>query len=129
MRKPKCSMPRPQFGGDNRPTIIEPAGWKLDLPPPRAGSFADLRIAVMLGHPLSEVDAAITSKPEDLASFLRKQGACVDMTARTDYDLTKAHRLTLSCFAPPRASARAKPPLPTRSRKPIASRPRISATT
>jgi amidase len=75
---------------------IEAAGWKLDLPPPRGRSFADLRIAVMLDHPLSEVDVAITSKLEELASFLRKQGARVDMTARPDFDLSEAHRLYIT---------------------------------
>jgi len=75
------------------PEEIEAAGWKLDLAPPRATRFNGLRVAVMTHHELSEVDAAITGKIESLASFLSKQGARVDMTARPDLDLAKAHRL------------------------------------
>jgi amidase len=69
------------------------AGWKLDLPPPRATSFKGLRIAVMLDHMLSEVDASITRKLTELADFLRREGAMVSMTARPDFDLTLGHRL------------------------------------
>jgi len=75
------------------PEEIEAAGWKLDLAPVRATRFDGLRVAVMTDHELSEVDDAITGKIESLASSVSKQGACVDMTARPDFDLAKAHRL------------------------------------
>ena len=75
------------------PEEIEAAGWKFDLAPPRAMQFQGLRVAVMLDHPLSEVDAAITGKLDALASFLSKQGARVSATARPDYDLALGHRL------------------------------------
>ena len=65
------------------PEEIEAAGWKLDLAPPRAMKFQGLRVAVMQGHPLSEVDASITGKLDDLASFLSKQDARVSTTARS----------------------------------------------
>jgi amidase len=68
-------------------------GWKLDLPPPRATSFKGLRVAVMMDHPLSEVDASITDKLTLLADFLRREGATVSMTARPDFDLALGHRL------------------------------------
>ena len=69
------------------------AGWKLELPPPRATSFKGLRVAVMTDHPLSEVDASITTKLTGLAGFLRREGATVSMTARPDFDLALGHRL------------------------------------
>jgi amidase len=68
-------------------------GWKLDLPPPRATSFKGLRVAVMIDHPLSEVDASITNKLTELADFLGREGATVSMTARPDFDLARGHRL------------------------------------
>ena len=68
-------------------------GWKLDLPPPRTTSFKGLRVAVMLDHPLSEVDTSITSKLDELASFLRREGASVSMDARPDFDLALGHQL------------------------------------
>jgi amidase len=69
------------------------AGWKLELPPPRATSFKGLRVAVMTDHPLSEVDASITGKLTELADFLRREGATVSLTARPDFDLARGHRL------------------------------------
>lgn len=69
------------------------SGWKLDLPPPRATAFKGVRVAVMLDHNLSEVDASITGRLAELAQFLRREGAQVSMTARPDFDLERGHRL------------------------------------
>jgi amidase len=68
-------------------------GWKLDLPPPRATNFSDLRVALMTIYPLSEVDASITGKLVELADFLRREGAAVSDTARPGFDLARGHRL------------------------------------
>jgi amidase len=68
-------------------------GWKLDLPPPRATSFKGLRAAVMVDHPVSEVDASIIGKLNELAEFLRREGASVSMGARPDFDMTLGHQL------------------------------------
>jgi amidase len=68
-------------------------GWKLELPPPRTATFKGMRVAVMTDHPLSEVDASITTKLTELADFLRREGATVSMTARPDFDLALGHRL------------------------------------
>ena len=78
------------------PDDIEAQGWKLDLAPARATRFADLRVAVMTDHPLSEVDTSITGKIEELTTFLAKQGARVSSTARPDFDLAHAHRLYIT---------------------------------
>lgn len=74
------------------PEAIE-TGWKLDMPPPRATSFKGLRVAMMTDHPLSEVDASITNKLNELAAFLRREGATVSLTARPEFDLARGHRL------------------------------------
>jgi amidase len=47
----------------------------------------------MTDHPLSEVDASITTRLTELAGFLRREGAIVSMTARPDFDLALGHRL------------------------------------
>ncbi len=78
------------------PDEIDGAGWKLDLAPPRVTTFAGLRVAMMLDHKLSEVDASIAARIGALASFLSQQGARVDMTARPDFDLAEAHRLYIT---------------------------------
>ena len=69
------------------------AAWKLELPPPRARSFAGMRVAVMLDHPLSVVDQSITARLSDLADFLNARGATVSMTARPEFDLAVGHQL------------------------------------
>jgi amidase len=74
------------------PEDIE-AGWKLELPPPRATTLKGMRVAMMTDHKLSEVDASITEKLTELADFLRREGAIVSMTARPDFDLVRGHRL------------------------------------
>jgi amidase len=74
------------------PEPIE-AGWKLDLPPPRATAFKGLRVAVMTDHPLSEVDASITDGLRALGDFLRREGAIVSFDARPAFDLAQGHRL------------------------------------
>jgi amidase len=77
------------------PEEIE-AGLQLRLPPPCVTTFRGARVAVMLDHPLSEVDAAITGRLDEFAKFLRRQGAKVSLTARPDFDLTLGHRLYIT---------------------------------
>jgi amidase len=69
------------------------AAWRLELPVPRVSGPGGLRVAVMLDHPLCEVDAPITSKLSDLARFLEREGATVSRTARPEFDLARGHRL------------------------------------
>src|SRR5581483_11338488 len=65
------------------PEEIE-AGLQLRLPAPRLSSFRGMKVAVMLDHPLSEVDDAITNRLEQFAKHLSHQGAKVSMAARPD---------------------------------------------
>jgi amidase len=71
-------------------------GLQLRLPAPRVATLKGMRVAVMLDHPLSEVDAAITGRIEEFAKFLRKQGAKVSQTARPEFDLTLGHQLYIT---------------------------------
>jgi len=77
------------------PEEIE-AGIQLRLPLPRATTLRGLHVAVMLDHPLSEVDAAITGRLDEFTKFLRRQGAKVSLTARPDFDLSLGHQLYIT---------------------------------
>ncbi len=67
--------------------------WQLKLPAPRQKGFAGLRVAVMTSHACSDVDAEMQAGLEQLAKFLRKEGAKVSMTARPGFDLAEGHAL------------------------------------
>jgi amidase len=69
------------------------AAWRLELPAARVDGPRGLRVALMLEHPLSEVDAEITGKLSELATFLERQGATVSRTARPVFDLARGHQL------------------------------------
>ncbi|MGE0415377.1 MAG: amidase family protein, partial [Acetobacteraceae bacterium] len=62
-------------------------------PAPRVTGLRDLRVAVMVDHPLSAVDAAITGPLQRLSDFLAARGATVSLTARPDFDLARGHQL------------------------------------
>ena len=72
------------------------AGLQLRLPSPRLSTLRGMRVAVMLDHPLSEVDAAITGRLEEFAKHLSRQGAKVSFSARPDFDLTLGHQLYIT---------------------------------
>jgi amidase len=69
------------------------AGWQLALPPPRTRHLKELRVAVLSEVPNVHVDREIVGKLHELADFLRREGAVVDMDARPDFDLSEAHEL------------------------------------
>ena len=100
------------------PEPIE-TGWRLNLPAPRQTTFKGLRVAVMTGNPLSEVDASITGRLDELATFLRRQGAKVSLAAQPDFDLAAGHRLfieLLRATTSARTDAAAMQPLAQRGR-------------
>ena len=59
------------------PDDIDGAAWKLDLPVCPAQSLKDLRIAVKLRDPNSEIDGAYADKLQALVDELAKRGAKV----------------------------------------------------
>ena len=73
------------------PDTLEAAGWRLDLPAPRARRFGDLRVAVMLESGLSEVDGAYLHMLQDMVDGIARKGATVSDTARPDIDMREAH--------------------------------------
>jgi amidase len=67
----------------------------IPLPPPRATSFAGLRVAVWAHQPGQATSRDTTALITELAAFLAKSGAHVDTTARPDFDVTTAYHLFL----------------------------------
>jgi amidase len=62
------------------PDEIDGVAWKLELPPCPAQSLKDLRIAVKLRDPCSEIDAEYADKLQALVDHLAKRGAKVKET-------------------------------------------------
>jgi amidase len=62
------------------PDDIDGVAWKLELPPCPAQSLKDLRVAVKLRDPCSEIDAEYANKLQDLVDELAKRGANVKET-------------------------------------------------
>lgn len=59
------------------PDEIDGVSWKLDLPTCPATSLKDLKVAVKLRDPCSEIDAAYADKLQSLVDALAKRGATV----------------------------------------------------
>jgi amidase len=75
------------------PDEIDRAGWRLDLPVPRKRRLRDLRVAVMMTDPVSEVDGEVQAHLEALADFLGRQKTKVSATARPEIDTAEAQRV------------------------------------
>jgi amidase len=58
--------------------LTEGVGYKLDLPPPRHGRFADFRVLVLDKHPLCPTAASIIGTLNALAGQLEKLGCRID---------------------------------------------------
>jgi amidase len=59
------------------PDDVDGVAWKLDLPVCRAHSLKDLRVAVKLRDPMSEIDGAYADRLQALVDQLAKRGAKV----------------------------------------------------
>ena len=74
------------------PDDLDGVAWKLDLPKCQAGSLKDLRIAVKLADPCSEVDSEYADKLQALVDALAKRGAKV-MEIEPDLDTRRLHEV------------------------------------
>lgn len=72
------------------PDEIEAAGWRLELPAPRATAIEDFRVAVMVDDACVATDREYQQKILDLAKALEKAGATVSLTARPEIDMARA---------------------------------------
>lgn len=67
----------------------------LNLPPPRTTALRDLRVAVWSQEQGQETDGELTSKLDELAGFLEREGATVSRTARPPFAALDAYHLYL----------------------------------
>jgi len=72
------------------PDEVDGAGWKLELPAPRHERLGDVKVALMLDDPNSEVDRSVQDALQALADFLAKRGARVSDRARPAIDTRRA---------------------------------------
>ncbi len=72
---------------------IDGTGWRLVLPAPRKKTLRELRVAVMLTDPVSEVDTEVQARLHAVAEFLAKKKAKVSDTARPRIDTAEAQRV------------------------------------
>jgi amidase len=60
------------------PAAEDARGWRLNLPPAPPKQLSELRVGVLPRSPAADVDRSVTDKIDELASWLRRQGATVD---------------------------------------------------
>ena len=76
----------------------ESPGWKLDLPPARAKTAKDLRVAVWIEDPFCDIDRESAALLTGAAHALEDAGAKVDWAARPDFtlaDITETYLILL----------------------------------
>lgn len=89
------------------------AGWRLELPAPRATKPRELRAAVWIDDPFCDIDAESVSLLDNAVAALEGAGAHVDRKVRPDFSLawstevylTLLHSITASRF-PAKVKAR-----------------------
>lgn len=68
------------------PAALNAPGWRLELPPPRAQSIKDLRVAVWAEEDICPVDQEIVQRVHEVAELLAAKGAKVSDAARPDFE-------------------------------------------
>ncbi|MEX2248307.1 MAG: amidase family protein, partial [Parvibaculum sp.] len=71
------------------PDWADAIGWKLDLPPARAKSPRELRVAVWIEDAFCDIDKESVDLLTNAAKALADAGANVDWTARPDFTLAE----------------------------------------
>ena len=74
------------------PDLLDETCWRLDLPEHQAGSLKDLRVAVKLADPNSEIDNEYADKLQALIDALAKAGAKV-AEAEPPVDTRRMHEV------------------------------------
>lgn len=75
------------LGGPNPDDAV---GWKLELPPPRARTLGEFRVAAWLDDPFCPVDASVLDVLTATVDRLEDAGAHIDRTRRPALDATGA---------------------------------------
>jgi amidase len=82
------------------PDIIEAAGLRLDLPPPRHERLADYRVLLLDQHPLLPADRHVRGALERLAGRLAEQGIAVSRSSELLPDLDELTRAYVALLMP-----------------------------
>ena len=77
------------------PVGLDAVGWRLELPPSRATTLSDFRVAVMLDDPNCAVDTQVSDRIQAVADAAARAGATVSDSARPDIDTREAHAIYL----------------------------------
>lgn len=75
------------------PDLAEHSAYRLKLPAPSFRDFKGLRVAVVSGDPVAPVSRVISGAIHDLAAFLLKRKAKVDLQPRLPYNSADHDRL------------------------------------
>ncbi|MEM9405348.1 MAG: amidase family protein [Acidobacteriota bacterium] len=73
------------------PDVLQSAGWKLDLPAPRATSLGDLRVALWPDDPLAPVSTEVSDRVQAIGELLAQKGATVSDSARPKFPTKMSH--------------------------------------
>jgi amidase len=77
------------------PSRLDRPGWRLELPPGANRSPSDWRVAVMLDSPSCAQDDELTEHLQGVVESLAELGVTVDVRARPDIDMARAHHVFL----------------------------------
>ncbi|MEI9984351.1 MAG: amidase family protein [Aliidongia sp.] len=73
----------------------EAVGWRLELPPPRAATPKDLRVAVWIDEPGCDIDQEMAGLLRNAAEALAGAGARVDWSARPGFSFAESTEIYL----------------------------------
>ena len=73
------------------PGMLDAPGWQLRLPPPRAASLKDYRVAVWATDEFAPPSTAIADRIQEVADVLAKRGARVSDSARPAFDAKSSY--------------------------------------
>jgi amidase len=75
------------------PDLLQQSAWTVHLPPPRARSLRDFRVAVWAARPDAPIDDSVATLFNAAVEVVAKAGAKVDNKARPEFDPVDYHRL------------------------------------
>ncbi len=74
------------------PSSADAVAWRLEMPPPRASSLDEFRVALWLDDPACPVDGAVAATLGEMVDALADGGASIDASERPGLDLAETHR-------------------------------------
>jgi amidase len=75
------------------PDLLQPAAWRVEVPPPRRRRLAEFRVAVWASSPLCPIDTSVSELFDRAVGAIVRAGAAVDDAARPGIGDEEHHRL------------------------------------